>query len=72
MSNFKTFFEAKKVKKKSKKRKEENNETQLNDPYTSTLNQTPTSKTKDNTYLFPPNYGMGEGQRLTGKPGNLN
>lgn len=70
MKNFKKFYNQKKAKKK--KRKEENNESQLNDIYTdSALGDKPPSYSKKNTFLYPPNYGMGEGQRLTAKPGNL-
>lgn len=69
MIKFKAFYNKKK---KTKKRKEENDESQLNDPYTDAdLSTKPPPFNKKKTYLYPPNYGMGEGQRLTPRQNNL-
>ena len=72
MSNFKTFFklnEKRKVNKKKKSKKDEDNETQINDPYSdSDLSTKPPPFNRKKTYVVPPNYGMGEGQRLVPKP----
>ena len=68
MINFESYYKKNK-KSKSKKKKEENNETQINDPYSdSDLSTKPPPFNKKKTFLFPPNYGMGEGQYLTPKP----
>ena len=61
-----------KYKRKKKKRKEEDSETQLNDVYTDVdISNKPPPFKRRRTYLFPPNYGMGEGQTLTPKPNTL-
>jgi hypothetical protein len=69
MKNFKSFY---KNRKKKTKKREEDSESQLNDPYTDAdLSTKPPPFNRRKTYLYPPNYGMGEGQRLVPKQNNL-
>lgn len=69
MKNFKSFY---KNRKKKTKKREEDSESQLNDPYTDAdLSTKPPPFNRKKTYLYPPNYGMGEGQRLVPKQNNL-
>ncbi len=72
MNNFKTFFnlnEKRKSVKNKKRKKDEDNETQINDPYSdSDLSTKPAPFNRKKTFVVPPNYGMGEGQRLVPKP----
>lgn len=68
MNNFINFFTEKAKSKRRKNKREEDNETQLNDPYSdSDLSTKPPPFNRKKTYLVPPNYGMGEGQRLVPK-----
>lgn len=68
MNTFKNFFTEKAKTKRCKSKKEEDNESQLNDLYSdSDLSTKPPSFNRKKIYVVPPNYSMGEGQRLTPK-----